>query len=109
MTLRSAAWWRERGQQSWSGLAGGWPCHHGGRVRLGRAPCVWSRFLETGAESVDALCMLDWQSTFPLCGSAHREVIYAFPPLSLVRATVEKACVDLALCVLVVPVAILAP
>jgi hypothetical protein len=36
-------------------------------------------------------------------------VLYAFPPLALVRATVEKAAADRALCVLVVPVAILAP
>ena len=40
---------------------------------------------------------------------AHREVLYAFPPAALVRATVDKACADRALCVLVVPVAILAP
>jgi hypothetical protein len=40
---------------------------------------------------------------------AHREVVYAFPPSQLVRPAVEKACADRALCVLVVPVAILAP
>ena len=44
-----------------------------------------------------------------MCGQAHCEVLYAFPPAALVRATVEKACADRALCVLVVPVAILAP
>ncbi len=54
--------------------------------------------------------MLDWaQSRCPECGSTHREVIYAFSPLALVRANVEKAVADRALCVLVVPVAILAP
>ena len=75
-----------------------------------RAPRFWSRFLEPGAESVDALSVLDWaQSVCPVCGSSHREVLYAFPPLSLVRAAVEKACADRALCVLVVQVAILAP
>ena len=62
------------------------------------------------AELADALCAPDWaQSLCPICGQTHREVIYAFPPAALVRATVEKACVDRALCVLVVPVAILAP
>ena len=45
----------------------------------------------------------------PACGLYHREVVYAFPPSQLVRPAVEKACVDRALCVLVVPVAILAP
>ncbi len=41
--------------------------------------------------------------------ASHREVLYAFPPLALVRTTVEKACADRALCVLVVSVAVLAP
>ena len=75
-----------------------------------RAPRFWSRFLEPGAEAADALCLLDWaQSVCPVCGSSHREVLYAFPPLRLVAATVEKACADRALCVLIVPVSILAP
>ena len=75
-----------------------------------RAPRFWSRFLEPGAELADALCAPDWaQSVCPVCGLLHREVLYAFPPPALVRATVEKACADRALCVLVVPVAILAP
>jgi hypothetical protein len=75
-----------------------------------RAPRFWSRFIEPGAELFDALCACDWaQSACPRCGQAHREVLYAFPPAALVRATVEKACADRALCVLVVPVAILAP
>ncbi len=33
---------------------------------------------------------------------AYHEVLYVFPPLALVRATVEKACADRALCVLIV-------
>ena len=75
-----------------------------------RAPRFWSRFVEPGAEWFDALCAPDWaQSVCPLCGQSHREVLYAFPPAALVRATVEKACADRALCVLVVTVAILAP
>ncbi len=45
----------------------------------------------------------------PACGTAHREVVYAFPPDQLVRAVVEKAMADRALGVLLVPVAILAP
>jgi hypothetical protein len=70
----------------------------------------WGRFLEPGTEAVDALSVLDWaQSWCAECGEVHREVIYAFPPLTLVRATVEKAITDRALCVLVLPVAILAP
>ncbi len=36
-------------------------------------------------------------------------MIYAFPPLLLLRATIEKACADAALCILVVPLAVLAP
>ncbi len=57
----------------------------------------------------EAVCALDWaQSAFPVCGAAHSEVLYAFPPALLVRATVEKACTDWVLCVLVVPVTILA-
>ncbi len=39
---------------------------------------------------------------------ALREVVFTFPPSSLVLATVEKAFADLALCILLVPVAILA-
>jgi hypothetical protein len=75
-----------------------------------RTSRFWSRFIEPGAEAVDALCVLDWaQSRCPECGEVHREVVYAFPPLALVRATVEKAITDRALCVLVLPVAILAP
>ena len=75
-----------------------------------RAPRFWSRFAEPGAEAIDALCVADWaRSLCPSCGCCHREVLYAFPPDPLVRATVEKASSDRALCVLVVPVAILAP
>ena len=75
-----------------------------------RVPRFWSRFHEPGSETIDALCVLDWaQSACPVCGVAHREVVYAFPPASMVRAAVEKACADRALCLLVVPVAILAP
>ena len=48
------------------------------------------------------------QSKCPTCGCLHREVLYVFPPPQLVRAVVAKACADRALCVLVVPVAILA-
>jgi hypothetical protein len=75
-----------------------------------RAARFWSRFHEPGAEAIDALCVPDWsRSACPSCGLYHREVLYAYPPDALVRATVEKACADRALCVLVVPVAILAP
>ena len=75
-----------------------------------RAPRFWSRFHEPGAEAIDALCVLDWaSSSCPLCDTRHREVVYAFPPPALIRPTVEKALADRALCVLVVPVAILAP
>ncbi len=74
-----------------------------------RVPRFWSRFFEPGSETLDALCVLDWsRSVCPACGLTHREVVYAFPPSQLVRPAVEKACADRALCVLVVPVAILA-
>jgi hypothetical protein len=39
----------------------------------------------------------------------HREVLFLHPPHHLVRAAVEKACADRALCVLLVPVSILSP
>lgn len=75
-----------------------------------RADRFWSAFLEPGSESLDALSSLDWaQSSCPVCGRRHREVLYAFPPPLLLRPTVEKACADAARCVLVVPVSILAP
>ena len=77
-----------------------------------RAPRSWSRFHELGYEAINALCVPDWASSeCPACGAVHREVLFAFPPSSLVRATVEnlKACPDRALSVLLVPVAVLAP
>ena len=75
-----------------------------------RAPRYWSRFFEPGSEALDALCVPDWsRSVCPVCGSTHREVVYAFPPPQFLRPAVEKACADRALCLLVVPVAILAP
>jgi hypothetical protein len=75
-----------------------------------RAPRYWSRFFEPGSEALDALCVPDWsRSVCPVCGLPHREVVYAFPPPQFLRPAVEKACADRALCVLVVPVAILAP
>jgi hypothetical protein len=75
-----------------------------------RAPRFWSRFFEPGSEALDALCVPDWsRSLCPTCGVLHREVVYAFPPPQFLRPAVEKACADRALCVLVVPVAILAP
>jgi hypothetical protein len=49
-----------------------------------------------------------------VCGTVHHEVLYAFPPVSLVHATVERRvwtwhCATVSRCVLVVPVNILAP
>jgi hypothetical protein len=75
-----------------------------------RAPRFWSRFHEPNSEAIDALVVPDWAlSGCPSCGAVHREVIFAFPPSSLVRAIVEKECADSAFCILLVPVAILAP
>lgn len=83
---------------------------HGGRLRI-CIQCAGSsllEFIEPGTELLDALCAPDWsQSVCLVCSLSHREVLYAFPPGSLVLATVEKACADRALCVLVVPVAVL--
>jgi hypothetical protein len=74
------------------------------------APRFWSRFHEPGSEAIDALCVPDWaRSVCSSCGVPHREVLFLHPPFALVRAMVEKACADRALCVLLVPVAILAP
>jgi hypothetical protein len=70
----------------------------------------WSRFHEPGSEAIDALCVQDWaRSACPSCGAVHSEVVFAFPPGALVRPAVEKACADRFLCVLIFPVAILAP
>jgi hypothetical protein len=75
-----------------------------------RAPRFWSRFHEPGSEAISALCVPDWaRSLCPTCGVMHREVLYLHPPHYLVRAAVEKECADRALCVLLVPVAILSP
>ena len=75
-----------------------------------RAPRFWSRFGEPGAESIDALSVADWRSSAcPVCGEVHGEVLYAFPPPTLLRATMEKAAADNARCILVVPVAVIAP
>jgi hypothetical protein len=50
----------------------------------------------------------DWaQSACPVCGLAHREVLFLHPPSVLVKAAVEEARADRALCVLLVPVAAL--
>ena len=75
-----------------------------------RAARFWSRFGEPGSEAVDALSVADWRASFcPVCGGEHGEVLYAFPPSTLLRATMEKAAADNALCVFVVPVAVVAP
>jgi hypothetical protein len=75
-----------------------------------RAPRFWSPHPEPGAEAVDALSILDWAvSRCPVCCADHRETIYAFPPLHLLRLALAKAIADRARCVLVVAVAVLAP
>jgi hypothetical protein len=75
-----------------------------------RVPRFWSKFHEPGAEAICALCVPDWaRSLCPTCGAVHRDVLFLHPPHYLVRAAVEKACADRALCVLLVPVAILCP
>ena len=52
---------------------------------------------------------MDWlQSACPVCCLVHWEIIYMFPPAALVCSTVANACMDQELCLLVVPVAILA-
>ena len=62
------------------------------------------------AEAVDALSVLEWASSgCPVCGAAHREVVKAFPPPILLRGAIAKALEDRARCVLVVPVAVVAP
>ena len=75
-----------------------------------RAPRFWSLFLEPDAEAVDALSVLDWASSnCPVCGTAHCEVVYAFPPPIMLRGAIANAMEDWALCVFVVAVAIIAP
>lgn len=75
-----------------------------------RAPRFWSRFGEPGCEAEDALSVGDWEkSRCPSCGRWHSEVVYAFPPYSLMRRVMRKALADRAVMVLVVPVATIAP
>ena len=70
----------------------------------------WSRFGEPGSEAVDALSVPDWRhSPCPHCAGMHREIVYAFPPSSLIRPAIRKATADAARVVLVVPVAVTAP
>ena len=70
----------------------------------------WSRFGEPGSEAVDALSVPDWRhSACPHCAGLHREIVYAFPPSSLIRPAIRKAIADAARVVLVVPVAVTAP
>ncbi len=74
-----------------------------------RAPRFWSPHPEPGAEAADALSVLDWAvSRCLVCCADHREVIYAFPPLHLLRHALAKAIADRARCVLVVAVAVIA-
>ena len=74
-----------------------------------RAPRLWSLFLAPGIEMFDAPCAPDWmQSVCLVYGLSQRKVLDAFQLALPVRATVEKACADRTLCVLVVPEAILA-
>ena len=75
-----------------------------------RVPRFWSLFPEPDAEAVDALSVLDWAvSGCPVCCTSHCEVVYAFPPPVMLRGAIAKAMEDLALCVFVVAVAIIAP
>jgi hypothetical protein len=79
-------------------------------VSNSRAPRFWSRFGEPGCEAEDALSVGDWEkSRCPSCGRWHSEVVYAFPPYSLMRRVMRKALADMAVMVLVVPVATIAP
>jgi hypothetical protein len=79
-------------------------------LRSRRAKRYWSRFAEPGCGAVDALSVGDWgKSLCPARGKWHQEVIYAFPPSGLIRQVVREATVDMAACVLVVPVATVAP
>ncbi len=54
--------------------------------------------------------MPDWgTSRCPHCNRHHREVLYAFPPQSLINRFVAKAQVDGVRALLVVPLAVTAP
>jgi hypothetical protein len=69
-----------------------------------RTAHFWSQLHEPGSNAISSLSVLDWAaSVCPACGAEHWEVLYAFPPAALVRATVLKTCVDRELCVLIVP------
>ncbi len=57
-----------------------------------RAARFWSEFPEPGSDAVDALSVLDWAvSPCPVCGSPHREVVYAFPPPVMLLPALAKA------------------
>ena len=75
-----------------------------------RAARYWSEFPESGSDAVDALSVPDLaSSTCQVCGQAHREVVYAFPSPVMLQPALAKAIADRARCILVVPVAIVAP
>ena len=75
-----------------------------------RVPRFFARFAEPEAEAEDAFTVPDWGiSRCPHCNRHHREVLYAFPPQSLINCFVAKAQVDGVRALLVVPLAVTAP
>ena len=73
-------------------------------------PRFYSRFAEPLAEQPDALIQPDWgTSQCPQCGIVNRELIFAFPPESLLPPTLYKAFSDQIRGFIVAPLAITQP
>ena len=69
-------------------------------------PRYFARFAEPGCEACDAWSVTSWgESRCPACKAMHREVVLAFPPLSLIRRFVQKADADAVRGLAVVPFA----
>jgi hypothetical protein len=70
-------------------------------------PRFFSRYAEPGTEAVDAMSVSSWNSSrCPACGATHRETVFAFPPIGLIRPMVRKLAVDGARGLVVVPTAV---
>ena len=71
-----------------------------------RAERFCSHCREPGSEAVDELMVPDWVRSS--CDDLYRKVVNAFLPGRLIKSTMPRAIADAALCVLLVPVSVMA-
>ena len=73
-------------------------------------PRFFARHAEPRAEAEDAFAVGDWGcSVCPACGQSHGEVLFAFPPATLLNRFVIKAQADGVRAVVITPLAVSAP